>query len=749
MPGELIAGSRLVKVDIAIVADIRVGDVAVPCYAAAAATLTDAGYSVAIVPVIAGAILADPYRIDPDMDRLIQTGVVRRIGADAAVRCGLVLGFDARIFAAAFERFPEIQARHRIVTVERPSALAALGRSELERLRARAEAALGGSVVWCPNSITARDALVYAAPDWPVTDEDWVPVVPDLSHVRPDAAERARPTIGRARVARSRPTDDWPAKLLSTPLVALRERGGVPHKEGFWPQPAPVEQWPEDALTLAEFFEKIDLLANPDFAWDDPFPVEALMALSAGVVPCLPESYRELFGGAAVYGTDVTLAQAAIELKMDPDLMMSARLCGGALLREVFDPEIFVARVKALVGPPERAPFAPAVHSEPPARVLFYSTNGIGMGHLTRQLAIARRLPERLQPVFVSHSRAVDTVRGLGFIGEHLPYHRAYGEAQAHWNVGLSRVLIAAFEFYRPKVIVFDGNVPFKGLLAAMSHRPDIASVWVRRAMWGTGRNVDALKRSAAFDLVVEPQDPAWSRDDGPTVACQSEVRMVPPVRILDRAEMPSRIEACAALGLDPSETNVLVATGSGNNFDVTRISGIVIDRLKNHPGLGLAVAEWQIAQDRLDLPDSVARLTGYPFSQYLPAFDFALAAPGYNTFCEHLASALPTLWMPNEHEQMDRQIDRARYAIDRQVGLMVRRDAPFNVGRALSELLDPDERKAMVTAGAGLAEQLNSQNGANVIADMINSLSVSSIARLPAEDLPVQAGNLARVATS
>lgn len=738
MPRGLISGSRIVTADIALLADIRVGDVAAPCHAAAARALIDAGYSVVVVPVLADAIAADPYRIDPDMRTLLRDGRLRRVSPAATVECSLALAFDARILAG-LEGGPEIRAGHRIVTVERPAGLTDLPRRELDRFRARAELALGGPITWCPTSILARDALLQAVPDWNLTERDWAPVAPDLSHVRPDAEERARPAIGRARIARSRPSGDWPASLVTSPLVALRERADPHGPDLSWPQAAPSEIWPDRAVSLADFLRKVDFLANPDVARDDPLPVEALMALSAGVVPCLPESYRDLFGNAAIYGSGSDLAKAVIGLKMDPDLMVSVRQGGAALLREVFAPDFLLAHVESLIGAPGKAVFAPIIHAEPPARILFYSTNGVGMGHLTRQLAVARRLPERLQPIFVSHSRAVDIVRQFGFVGEHLPYHATYGEARAHWNVGLARTLDAAFAFYRPRAVVFDGNVPFKGFLAAIADHPGMATVWIRRAMWGPGRDLEALDRAAAFDLVVEPGEPAWARDDGPTAAAEAQVRRVPPVRILDQAEIPCRADACAALGLDPSRTNVLIATGAGNNFDMAGIIGRVIDQLMRLPELGLAVAEWQIAEARPDLPSSVVRLTGYPFAQYLSAFDAAIAAPGYNTFCEHLASGLPTLWLPNENAQMDRQIERARFAVDNGVGRLLRREAPFAVAEALAGLLDPDSRATMAERGARLASLSLSRNGASVIADMLTDLAATSISRSRPSSISVE----------
>ncbi|MEO1556741.1 MAG: antifreeze protein [Pseudomonadota bacterium] len=739
MSGGLTAGSRPIQVDIAIIADIRVGDVAAPCHAAAAEALHEAGYSVAVVPVITEAIPADPCQTDPHMAELLHSGAARRAGPGASIECTLALAFDARLFAADLMCMPRINARQRVVTVERPASLAALDRPALDRLRAKAEIALGGSVVWVPTSITARDAMACVVPDWPVTEEDWAPVAPDFSRVRADAEERARPTVGRARIARTRPTAAWPNAFLSTPLVSLRQRGQHSTDAEIWPHPAPRETWPKASLSLAEFFSKVDLLANADHADIDPFPVEALMALSAGVVPCLPETYRELFGSAAVYGSDADLVEAVINLKLDPGLMKGTRKAGNALLHQVFSSDNFVSRVKGCIGTPKIASFAPVVHAQPFTRVLFYSTNGIGMGHLTRQLAVARRLPERIQPVFVSHSRAVDTVRQFGFVGEHLPYHTTYGEAQAHWNVGLAAALAAAFAFYKPNVMVFDGNVPFKGLLNAIAERPGMVSLWIRRAMWGAGRDAEALDRASVFDVVVEPLDPAWASDEGPTVALRSDVRVVPPVRILDRKEIPSRQDACASLGLDPSKTNVLIAAGAGNNFDLAGITRRIIDRLNGRSDIGLAVAEWQIANDRLDLPDSIARLSGYPFAQYVSAFDFAAAAPGYNTFCEHLAAGLPTLWVPNENEQMDRQIDRARYAVAQGFGLVVRRDAPFDVAPCLDQLLNRDTRDAMAKAGLAFAEKHMMENGANAIADTIADLASVSIARLPVNPEPVR----------
>ena len=82
----------------------------------------------------------------------------------------------------------------------------------------------------------------------------------------------------------------------------------------------------------------------------------------------------------------------------------------------------------------------------------------------------------------------------------------------------------------------------------------------------------------------------------------------------------------------------------------------------------------------------------------------------------------------------MDLQIERARYAVDHRCGRMVRRDAPFDVTAALSELLDPNARAAMAEAGARVAARTMTLNGAGEIAEIIADLAGSSIARVPIE---------------
>lgn len=726
--------SSALRLDICVLADIRIGDVAAPCHAAMIEGLADAGYRVGVLPVAPAAIKADPYSIEPTWRRLFADGRVKRLAPGVHAECALTLGLDARLFALPFGNVCSITADQRIVTLERPADFASKTHGELERVAEHAGEVLGGPVVWAPTSRVCRDALSSCVPHWPTTGVDWLPTVPPTGVVRSEGVERARPTVGMGHFARAR-SGPWMlsveagARAFRAANVQWRLLAPPQAERPTWPQPAPVEIWPDDQVGFCEFLGKVDILAHDGQAADDPCPVDVLYALRSGVVPFLEPEYRSVFAGTAIYGRPSEIAQRALEFHENPSLGADLRASGKELVEKLFLPQAAVSRIRKLIGKPRDNPYAPAVHAARPRRVLFYSTNGIGLGHLTRQLAIAQRLPSRLTPVFVSHSKAVDIVHAYGYAGEHLPYHSAYGERKEHWDVALSDALTAALDFYRPSALVFDGNVPFLGLMRAMESCPDVARVWVRRAFWGPNRDLDALERGTAFDLVVEPGELAWARDDGPTVDYRHEALPVPPVRLLDGNQLLDRQAACAKLGLDPGRLNVLVALGSGNNTDTGRMTARTLAHLHGRADVGTAVAEWRIAGETSDLPAGVQRLTDYPFGKFLSAFDFAVAAAGYNTFTEHMAEGLPTVWVPNEHAQQDRQILRARFAVARELGEMVRHRADFDLKHALDRMLDPEHRGKMRSAHAGIGQHL-AANGAVAAAEAIASLCETVLVR-------------------
>lgn len=358
------------------------------------------------------------------------------------------------------------------------------------------------------------------------------------------------------------------------------------------------------------------------------------------------------------------------------------------------------------------------------SRILFATSNGTGLGHLTRGMAIARRLPDTVQPLFLTLSQAMPVTIREGFYAEFLCSYE-YGTMDGHdWNVHYERRLEHVVELYEPDLVVFDGVYPYVGLVRAMQRLVDVPFVWTRRAMWQENAGTEHLRDSGLFHAILEPGEYAESADRGPTVARRGQAHRVRPIVYLDRDELLDRRTAATALGLDPTRPAVLVQLGSGSLRSIETAAGQVVERLRDVNGLQVTVAESVISGAPMDLPEGVHRARVYPLARYSAAFDFAVAAPGYNLFHEALAYRLPTLFVPKRDATRDDQPGRANWAAQHGVGLAWDADDPPALETALDRLLDPGERTQMTSKLDTLGPADGARQAAGWLADLAGARS-------------------------
>lgn len=330
--------------------------------------------------------------------------------------------------------------------------------------------------------------------------------------------------------------------------------------------------------------------------------------------------------------------------------------------------------------------------------MLFCTTNGVGLGHLTRSMGIARRLPAGFEPVVFTLSQALPVVRAQGFYAEYLPSAGYAGTDRSDWNLLYERRLGELLETYDPAVVTFDGAHPYIGLLRQRERHRGRAFVWCRRGLWMRGRGAEAASRAALFDAVIEPGEYAAEADRGLTAAQRDGVLRVAPITLLDDTEILSRQRARAELGIADRAMTALVQLGAGAINDPSSELGLAVDGLRA-AGVQVVVAESTIAARRHDLPPGVRRLRTYPLLRVLRAFDVAVTAAGYNTFHEALAACVPTVFVPNRDTQLDDQLARARWA-EAQGLACCWDDGTRDTYRAcLDDVLDPHVRAEMAGA--------------------------------------------------
>lgn len=330
--------------------------------------------------------------------------------------------------------------------------------------------------------------------------------------------------------------------------------------------------------------------------------------------------------------------------------------------------------------------------------VLLVSSNGAGMGHLTRLLAYARRLPQGVRPYVLSLSQAAPAVAELGIPWEYLPSQGATGLRPATWRRLFAERVDEVLGRVRPAVLVFDGTHPYRGLDVALEAHPGVRAVWSRRGMWRPGRNVDQLAKATWFDAVVEPGDLSARADRGATVDATDAVR-VRPVTLMDAEEATARADARRSLGLPAEGPLALVSLGAGNINDTDDEVGAAAAALQEH-GVGVCVTAPAIAERAYRGAD-VHLVQHFPLSRHLAAFDYAVAAAGYNSFHETLRLGVPSLFVPNPHTSLDDQRARARHAHEQGWAL----NADTLTGRrgpaVVAELLERGPELALAARGA------------------------------------------------
>jgi hypothetical protein len=378
----------------------------------------------------------------------------------------------------------------------------------------------------------------------------------------------------------------------------------------------------------------------------------------------------------------------------------------------------FRKRLRGLIGAAQPAARKRKIPSRQKPRVLFLPKGGVGLGHVARLLAIARRAGNSFDPVIVTLSEAVGLIDALGFRAEYIPSAATAGTCLTDWTPWFQYELEQLIDAYDARAVVFDGSDPPAALGQALASRSWCRGVWIRRGMWAQGFD-PSLKHSGDYDLIIEPGELAAAHDRGATASRRHEALPVDPITLLDPRELLSREEAAAAIGFDPERPAALIQLGSGENRNILNILDKVVAECRRHPDLQVAIAQWANTTVPLNLWPGVKILNGAPLSLYYRAFDFSISAAGYNSFHEVIGFGLPTLFVPNRAPLMDDQAARASFAQD--IGAAI--ELAEHELNELPDILDLFMQPAFRSVMRVNCDRLATKNGANAASRAIGEL--------------------------
>ncbi len=327
--------------------------------------------------------------------------------------------------------------------------------------------------------------------------------------------------------------------------------------------------------------------------------------------------------------------------------------------------------------------------------VLLITSNGTGMGHLVRQLAIAASMPSDIRCTILTLSKAASTAARAGAPIEYCPSYATPWITKRAWHRGYLRDRIVALaEEVDADVIAFDGVVPYPGLLAAMRQLA-AASVWVRRGVWRADASTAPLAYADLFDLIIEPADLGGSMDAGATKG-RGDARQV---GVITRARAEGMLERAAAarvLGVDPERPTVLFNVGSSSVPGLDAVMRRIAARED------LQVVSTRDALERVSADGDGGRVRTvaglFPLHPYLATVDLAVTSVGYNAAHEFTACAVPTVLVPAESVTDDQ---RARALAMQQRGLGIVAESATSIGSVVESLIDDELARAAMALAA------------------------------------------------
>ncbi len=354
---------------------------------------------------------------------------------------------------------------------------------------------------------------------------------------------------------------------------------------------------------------------------------------------------------------------------------------------------------------------------KPIEKILFFPINGAGIGHLTRTLAIARRIKQyypHTEIIFFTTNIALNIIKQEGFLAYYLPSTNLFPSYITDEKIDyiMQQQLTLIVQRHDIDALVFDGVYPYSFLINVIDKLKNLDSIWIQRGMHKGGKSRQVIDREKYFNRIIVPCEATQKIDESYN---KDMFYYCPPIIFTDRDELLQRETILKMWNLDPNKKTVYIQLGEGLYYDVNSLTSKVVANLKLHKDLQIVVGESIIAHKRYSTDPEIFVIRDFPNSIYFNAFDFAVITASYNTFHEAIYFGVPTLIFPVKETITDDHFSRAGIATKIETGIVFDEFCPDRFNEAILKLLDPKINMKMRDNAYNIFE-----NGAEVAAHYI-----------------------------
>lgn len=318
--------------------------------------------------------------------------------------------------------------------------------------------------------------------------------------------------------------------------------------------------------------------------------------------------------------------------------------------------------------------------------ILFYTVNGLGLGHLTRCLAIARQIRKQdssLVPLFFTASEGAHLLYQEGFAYYKVPSKTIARESKLlkrNLALSYSEILTSLVNTYRPVGLVVDtfslGSM--NDLLSVLGLPLKWKKFFIHREQMQMDK--DRIATQSFYDYIIAPHQEETAKIPVP-LAKQDDLFWSNEILIREKSELQNRGKIREQLGVLEDENLLLINLGGGGDTTTLKNYEQIFDLILNSSFLDKKIrlvvpkpplnASEALPQLLSTLPNSTLFPSHFPLMELMPAIDYAISAAGYNTFHELLTCGTPTIFIPKSRGYDD-QYGRAKRAADTGIALLL-----------------------------------------------------------------------------
>lgn len=340
-------------------------------------------------------------------------------------------------------------------------------------------------------------------------------------------------------------------------------------------------------------------------------------------------------------------------------------------------------------------------------KVLFYAINGVGLGHLSRLLAIARALAPLARSLGARPDLQFITTSDASELAHDFPVFKipswttiAKSGAPRRRYAASAKLLVSnVVAGLRPDLLVLDTKP--EGAFQELLFLRDYARALVyidRHKRPDAARSALHQRHVALYDRVLVPDEPGADDERPPTSpGVAARRRFIGRVCGYRPARAMSRDEARRYLGVAPARRLLYLSAGGGGDPAAERQLDALVAVLREDPRNHLVIGYGPLYQGPKRYGADITPLAEPAGAWRLFAgFDLAISAAGYNTYEELLAARVPSLFFAQGKglDQQARRIARGHAA-----GLhgWLRDLEPATIRCEVASLLDDAPRRAAV----------------------------------------------------